>query len=168
MSDGWFYFGCHGEAGHYLFMPGMLHVYNHALSLRFDGSLCRKETTPFIAALSRLGGLGYSALAFWDYSVDSRPGSNSIFFAPSLTASAETIVIGSQKYFPQVWRRIPELRLHSSCEAVCAIDRDTLIEQCAVAAEAQDRAGYEWVQDSLWANILKRAGANVRKLKGAP
>lgn len=42
---------------------------------------------------------------------------------------------------------------------------DEMIEVCAVAAEAQDRAGYEWVQDSLWANILRRAGANVRKLK---
>lgn len=40
------------------------------------------------------------------------------------------------------------------------------IEQCAIAAEAQDRAGHEWVRNSLWANILKRAGANVRALLG--
>lgn len=38
------------------------------------------------------------------------------------------------------------------------------VEACAVAAEAQDRAGREWVRDSLWADILKRAGANVRRL----
>lgn len=44
--------------------------------------------------------------------------------------------------------------------------RDEIIEACAIAAEAQDRAGYEWVPDSLWANILRRAGANVRGLKG--
>lgn len=43
--------------------------------------------------------------------------------------------------------------------------RDELIEQCAVAAEAQDRVGREWVRDSLWFNILKRAGDNVRALK---
>lgn len=42
---------------------------------------------------------------------------------------------------------------------------DSLIEKCAVAAEAQDRAGHEWVSDSLWANILRRAGINVRRLK---
>lgn len=42
---------------------------------------------------------------------------------------------------------------------------DAIVEQCAMAAEAQDRAGYEWVGDSLWANILRRAGANVRRLK---
>ncbi|MFC5346294.1 hypothetical protein ACETK8_15920 [Brevundimonas staleyi] len=44
---------------------------------------------------------------------------------------------------------------------------DEVIEQCAVAAEMQDRTGYEWVRDSLWDNILKRAGAAVRALKGA-
>lgn len=44
-------------------------------------------------------------------------------------------------------------------------ERDQLIEECAQAAEAQDRGGYEWVRDSLWAKILQRAGANVRALK---
>lgn len=44
--------------------------------------------------------------------------------------------------------------------------RQDLIERCAVAAEAQDRTGREWVKDSLWDNILGRAGANVRALHG--
>lgn len=44
--------------------------------------------------------------------------------------------------------------------------RQDLIERCAVAAEAQDRTGREWVKNSLWDNILERAGANVRKLHG--
>jgi hypothetical protein len=39
-----------------------------------------------------------------------------------------------------------------------------LIEACAIAAEGQDRTGYEWVRESLWDNILARAGANVRAL----
>lgn len=43
--------------------------------------------------------------------------------------------------------------------------RDATIEACAVAAEAQDREGYEWLRDSVWASILRRAGANVRALK---
>ncbi|UPJ43915.1 hypothetical protein IVB40_07550 [Bradyrhizobium sp. 40] len=43
-------------------------------------------------------------------------------------------------------------------------ERNALIEECARAAEAQDRTGYEWVRDSLWAKILQRAGANVRGL----
>lgn len=44
-------------------------------------------------------------------------------------------------------------------------ERNELIEECAVAAEQRDRIGIEWVADSLWANILRRAGASVRKLK---
>jgi hypothetical protein len=43
-----------------------------------------------------------------------------------------------------------------------------VIERCAVAAEAQDRIGREWVHDSLWAAILKRAGDNVRALAPRP
>lgn len=47
-------------------------------------------------------------------------------------------------------------------------ERDAIIEACAVAAEAVDRIGHEWVRDSLWATVLKRAGDNVRALKGKP
>ncbi|GEC56827.1 hypothetical protein [Bradyrhizobium phage ppBeUSDA76-2] len=47
-------------------------------------------------------------------------------------------------------------------------ERNALIEECAVAAEAQDREGYEWVHNSLWAKILLRAGNNVRLLKTRP
>lgn len=50
------------------------------------------------------------------------------------------------------------------CDA-SSIDTEELIERCAVAAEQQDRAGHEWVSDSLWANILRRAGTSVRSLK---
>lgn len=49
--------------------------------------------------------------------------------------------------------------------AMTAEERNALIEECVKAAEAQDRVGREWVADSLWHNILKRAGANVRALK---
>jgi hypothetical protein len=47
-------------------------------------------------------------------------------------------------------------------------ERNDLIEQCAVAAEQQDRIGREWVADSLWAKILKRAADEVRLLKTRP
>lgn len=46
------------------------------------------------------------------------------------------------------------------------IERNAVIEECARAAEAQDRVGYEWVRDSLWDTICRRAGANVRRLAG--
>lgn len=47
-------------------------------------------------------------------------------------------------------------------------ERNTVIEECAVAAEAQNKIGFEWVRDSLWAAILRRAGGNVRLLKTRP
>jgi len=124
MSNQWLYFGCHGEAGHYLWSPGMRKEYHHPLSRKFDGALCPVETKEHVAALlSRIGAFGYSALAFWDYTVDKRAASNSIFFAPSLTASAATIILGAQTYFPQVWQRLPNgLTLHSSCDVLRGID----------------------------------------------
>ena len=45
-------------------------------------------------------------------------------------------------------------------------ERDAIIEACAVAASGIDRIGYEWIRDSLWDVILRRAGDNVRALKG--
>lgn len=45
---------------------------------------------------------------------------------------------------------------------------NAIVEECANAAEAQDREGYEWVRDSLWAKVLRRAGYNVRLLKVMP
>lgn len=47
-------------------------------------------------------------------------------------------------------------------------ERNSIIEACAVAAEAQDRVDREWVRDSLWDAVLRRAGANVRALKTEP
>lgn len=57
--------------------------------------------------------------------------------------------------------------LEDIMEAVRADERAITIERCAVAAEAQDREGREWVRHSLWAEILKRAGQNVRALARA-
>ena len=113
--EGWFYFGCRGARtpGHYLHAPGMRSVYGSRWEkLRMDGQLAPQlEREPYVAALSRLGGWGVSALSFWDYTGDSRGGSNSTFFAPGLTISAEDIVVGSRHLFPQVWARLPEIRL---------------------------------------------------------
>lgn len=43
--------------------------------------------------------------------------------------------------------------------------REETIEECARAAEAQDRTGREWVKDSLWANIISRVPRAIRALK---
>lgn len=43
--------------------------------------------------------------------------------------------------------------------------REQALEEAALAAEAQNRVGYEWVKDSLWDNIIKRVPAAIRALK---
>lgn len=49
---------------------------------------------------------GWTALAFWDRSLDTRYGSNSAFFAPGkLDFSA--IVTLAKTHFPDVWARFP-------------------------------------------------------------
>ncbi|WP_445222224.1 hypothetical protein ACKWRH_21450 [Bradyrhizobium sp. Pa8] len=118
-ADKFLYFGCYQEAGHYLFesIEGHLRKVHNRPEFNFDGLLCPRDPKPYVAALTRLGGLGYSALAFWDYSVDSRGGSNSIFFAPSLVCSGETIAKGAERFFPEVWRRLPEFHFHASASA---------------------------------------------------
>jgi hypothetical protein len=117
LQGSWFYFGCHRQPGHYVFTPGMnsAHGSIYAKLTNFDGTLPPRDSNAgYIATLSRLGGWGLSALAFWDYTVDTRGGCNSVFFAPSLTISAEDMVIGAKAQFPQVWERLPEISLHQS------------------------------------------------------
>ncbi|TNC14865.1 hypothetical protein FF100_04615 [Methylobacterium terricola] len=107
----WLYFGCHGQAGHFLWHGNgrQERTYRHPLS-RFDGSLCFPSSVgERVAALTRLGAQGYSALAFWDYSVDSRGGSNSIIFAPSLTISAAQMVEGAKVHLSLYAKRWPSI-----------------------------------------------------------
>lgn len=117
LQGSWFYFGCYRQAGHYVFSPGMSGAYGtiYEKLSHFDGKLPpQNDATGYVATLSRLGGWGLTALAFWDYTVDKRGGCNSAFFAPSLTISAEDLVAGAKEQFPQVWARLPEIALHQS------------------------------------------------------
>lgn len=107
----WFYFGCHREPGHYLFREGMFrHYYDETTKKleRFDGMLAPQNTKdPYIATISRLGGWGFTALSFWDYSVDNRGGCNSIIFAPSLSIHHDDLLSEAEKRFPEVFNRLP-------------------------------------------------------------
>lgn len=104
----WLYFGCNGGAGHYLFEQGMFRANESIRQCNFDGLLAPQDSKlPYVAAVSRLGGWGMTALSFWDYSVDKRGGSNSIIFAPSLTISPDDLLIEAQRRFPQVFARLP-------------------------------------------------------------
>lgn len=117
MKPDWFYFGCYHRPGHYVFKRGMTSVYVAPWERlgRFDGMLAPPDSAEgYVATLSRLGGWGLSAVAFWDYTVDTRGGCNSIFFAPSLTAAPQEILDGARAAFPEVWARLPTIVWHSS------------------------------------------------------
>ena len=111
--DGWIYFGCHKQPGHHLFSEGMgsLPYGSAARNLTiFDGALPpQDDRAGYVAAVSRLGGWGFTALAFWDYSVDSRGGCNSVVFAPSLTIEPAELLAEAQARFPQVFGRLPQV-----------------------------------------------------------
>jgi hypothetical protein len=110
MKDKWFYFGCHRGPGHYLFREGMFSHYDASTKKleRFDGMLAPQQTRdPYIATVSRLGGWGFTALSFWDYSVDNRGGCNSIIFAPSLSIHHDDLLSEAEKRFPEVFNRLP-------------------------------------------------------------
>jgi hypothetical protein len=118
MSDEWFYFGCNTTPGHFLFNERMHHVYRYGDSNdahplgKFDGALCYpKKLGPYKVAISILGGVDYTAFAFWDYTVDKRPGSNSIFFAPGRVEDVEFIRDEAFKRFPRIATRLPPLDL---------------------------------------------------------
>jgi hypothetical protein len=119
----WFYFGCgRRESGHYLWdtRGGRPRLQpEHRQLGHFDGALCAPEGEGlYLATLSRLGGIGpngYTALAWWDRSQDTRPASNSIIFCPSRESSAQTCVDGLRQFFPWVWDRLPQpLAFHRS------------------------------------------------------
>ncbi len=106
-----YYFGCRDRAGHRLFGPRMnsdLRTPWHDRMTRLDGSLApltRGNETLHVAQPWRLTGYTprpYSALSWWDRSVDKRPGSNIILFAPGHTVTAEDILMLGRSHFPCV------------------------------------------------------------------
>ncbi|HYD58948.1 MAG TPA: hypothetical protein VEC35_01240 [Noviherbaspirillum sp.] len=125
----WLYFGCHREPGHYLFTRGMRPLYfnRHLEKLnRLDQMLAPQDTRDgYIAVITSLGGWGFTALSFWDYSVDSRPGSNSTFFAPRAEMGVEELMRGSIEAFPEVWTRLPQVKVRKESGLLLIRNRET-------------------------------------------
>ena len=97
-----------------MFKPGMREIFGQELRklLGFDGLLPpQNRNAGYVATVSRLGAWGVTALAFWDYTIDSRSGSNSVFYAPSLTITPEDLMAQARALFPEVWARLPEVKL---------------------------------------------------------
>jgi hypothetical protein len=110
----WCYFGCGDQAGHYIFPEGRsgTHGYGRPILERlslFDGKLAPfNDRTPYRAVFSRIGSLGYTALSWWDNTVDKRPGSNSTIFCPTIVMTPVHLLAEGQRRFPWVFARLPE------------------------------------------------------------
>lgn len=106
-----FYFGCYGEVGHYLHTPDMHHAWNdHNIipwGKNIDSTLCPpgryEENQPEGVAVLTFKD-GWTALSFWDRSVDRRGNSNSNFIAEGAFNFNQMVEI-AQTHFPKVWKR---------------------------------------------------------------
>jgi hypothetical protein len=98
-----YYFGCVGDVGHYMHTP----------DLESDWDFLRHN--PWGVEIDDgFKGLqhkeGWTALAMVDYTVDSRPGSNSVFLAEGTYSLNEMIEI-AKRDFPSISERINIERL---------------------------------------------------------
>jgi hypothetical protein len=104
-----FYFGCKDRPGHYLFGEDESIGRYHGRSYRdwrgmVDGIFPPRSTQKQGAAAIHFVH-GCTVLSFWDYSVDSRPGSNSTFFIPG-KHNFDSALAEAQKRFPWVFARM--------------------------------------------------------------
>lgn len=112
----WYYFGCGKHTtGHYLHdrhgvKPRGLARVESYLERRFDGVLPphpERDYGLYQATVTVFPGMGYTALAWWDRSADSRPGSNSVIWAPGTDWQPEALVNEARALFPWVFERLP-------------------------------------------------------------
>ena len=111
-----FYFGCYKTHGHYMRASdanGKLRyskeehefTYKNPWSYKIDCGLCPKTDgyeTEGIAALNHKD--GWTALSFWDRSIDDRHKSNSNFLAEGTLDFTEMLNI-SKEHFPEIFER---------------------------------------------------------------
>lgn len=106
-----FYCGCHGDKGHYLWtededesgkfwamQPWGVRVDGELQPFPRGGFIVRNGATRFTLEH------GWSALSWWDNSIDGRPGSHSTFMVKG-TWSAKEVLSMAQRRFPWVFSR---------------------------------------------------------------
>lgn len=103
-----YFFGCYGGGGHYFFDPETRQSVGRAKTpgpwgLSIDGSLAPKnDRTANKAVVTHKD--GWTALSFWDYTIDSRPGANANFLTRGEYDFAEMIELATEQW-PQIMRR---------------------------------------------------------------
>lgn len=114
MSARILYFGCWGSVGHFLWTPDGHHAHDaQPWGDKIDACLCSgtpdrcgrvptSAQSEGAATLHHLG--GWTALAFWDRSVDERGNSNSVFLARAILTEDE-ILAAARAAYPRIWAR---------------------------------------------------------------
>lgn len=112
-----YYFGCIGGPGHYMHKRGAHSPYDEERTIGaafggIDGKLCwnskpgdysyNREETEGRAFLTHKS--GWTAIAFWDRSVDRRGACNSAFFVRGELTFAQMVRVARHQW-PQVWAR---------------------------------------------------------------
>lgn len=96
-----YYFGCDGQAGHYMHLPTWDFCRNNPWGYSIDGGLLKGMKERFVLTHND----GWTALSFVDNTVDKRPGSNSSFLAEGEWTTEQMFDI-AWRYFPQVAKRV--------------------------------------------------------------
>ena len=102
-----YYYGCNGESGHFLWQPNQITTKRPQDSglpwKHIDMDLC-PQTTPQQGIAKMHQKEGWTAMAFWDKSIDSRTGSNSVFFYEDLLYFDE-MIREFKEHFPEIFNR---------------------------------------------------------------
>lgn len=104
-----FYFGCRDQSGHYLYDSNGQELFMSPhdsgpfSAKRLDGGFCPTgHQDEGVAKLTHEA--GFTVLAFWDRSVDKRPGSHSTFVFEGAMSFQEAVELAS-RYFPRITAR---------------------------------------------------------------
>lgn len=113
MNDDILFFGCYGRVGHHLWAPGGLHVPHARVPdalrpNRLDGVLAPKDERQ-LERRARLHHIdGWTVVAWWDRSVDTRMGSNSAFLMRG-THDFHAVLLAAGEAFPELLPRFAGL-----------------------------------------------------------
>lgn len=103
-----YFFGCHGTGGHYYYDPETGQSVSRKdlpgpWGYQIDGSLApQRDRTPFRCVVTHKD--GWTALSFWDYTIDKRPGSNANFLTRGEYDFEEMVTLAAEQW-PQIMKR---------------------------------------------------------------
>jgi len=104
-----FYFGCNRYAGHYMHRVGMIidweFMQRNPWGTSIDGGLCPLNDPAEVEGRALVHHKdGWTALSFWDRSIDKRSACNSAFLAEGKFTFDEMLTI-AREHFPMVMQR---------------------------------------------------------------